>query len=316
MTNFNSRTIFASTACLKGGVSLMEKLSTYRNAGIEAIELGMRVNVEQGDLEKVVEMTSKFLVHNYFPPPANSFILNLASDNPTIRQRSLDLARKAIALVRQLNAPFYSIHAGFMTDPYGFGNPYFLFPELTETDVRQEVFERFVNALAIANQYAIEQGVGLLVENNVCAPQIKGQVLLDRADEFVQLFEAIDSPNLGILLDFGHLNVAAQTVGFDRLNFIERLTPYIRCFHVHDNDGTFDSHSPLQPGSWVLEVLRRPEFAHLPLVVEGKFDDITSLSGQVNWLKAELERESSGSKIERLPKNLGIEVEPVIKECI
>ncbi|NER87924.1 sugar phosphate isomerase/epimerase family protein [Moorena sp. SIO3A2] len=288
MTNSNSRTIFASTACLKGGVSLMEKLSTYYDAGIEAIELGMRVNVEEGDLEKLVEMTSRFLVHNYFPPPSNSFILNLASDNSTIRQRSLDLAQRAIKLVRQLNAPFYSIHAGFMTDPYGFGNPYFLFPELTGVNVRQEVLDRFVNAVSIANQYALDHGVGLLVENNVCAPPIKGQVLLDRADEFLQLFEAIDSPNLGIILDFGHLNVAAHTLGFDRLDFIERLTPYIRCFHVHDNDGMFDSHSPLQPGSWVLEVLRRPEFAHLPLVVEGKFDDVTSLSQQVNWLRETL----------------------------
>lgn len=288
MKNSNSRTIFASTACLKGGVSLMEKLSTYRDAGLQAIELGMGVKVEEGDLSQLVEMNHQFLVHNYFPAPANSFILNLASDNPTIRQRSLDLARGAIALVRELNAPFYSIHAGFMTDPYGFGNPYFLFPELTGIDVRQEVLDRFVKAVSIVNQYALEQEVGLLIENNVCAPPIKGQVLLDRAEEFVQLFEAIDSPNLGILLDFGHLNVAAQTLGFDRLDFLEQLTPYIRCFHVHDNDGMFDSHSPLEPGSWVLEVLRRPEFAHLPLVVEGKFDDIASLSQQVSWLKTEL----------------------------
>ena len=292
MTNADSRAIFASTACIHHFVPLKDRLSAYCEAGIEAIELGMRVTLEQGDLLRLLEacpdegrIEPPFLVHNYFPPPDDPFILNLASGDPIIRQRSLELAQQAITLTRELKAPFYAIHAGFVTDAYGFGNPYLLFPEITEANARQNAFERFIDALSITNQVALEHGVGLLVENNVCAPEIWGQVLLDRADEFLQLFETMDSSNLGVLLDFGHLNVAAHTLGFDRLDFIEQLTPYIRCFHVHDNDGTHDTHRPVQPGSWVLEVLRLPEFAHLPLVVEAKFDDATSLSQHVAWLR-------------------------------
>jgi sugar phosphate isomerase/epimerase len=282
------RRIFVSTACIKEAEPLMARLSSYRNAGLDAIELGMCVHVDQGDLSGLAVMDTQFLVHNYFPPPGEPFIINLASADPGIRQRSLDLAKHAIILTRELNAPFYAIHAGFVTDPCGFGDPYFLFPELTVTDVRKKAFERYINALSIINQYAIEHEVGLLIENNVCAPEMRGQVLLDRPDEFSELFEKINSSNSGILLDFGHLNVAAHTLGFDRLDFIKQLTPYIRSFHVHDNDGTFDTHSPVQPGSWVLEVLRRPEFADLPLVVEAKFDDVTSLSQHVDWLRGEL----------------------------
>lgn len=291
MTTLDSRAIFASTACIKGFVPLMARLSAVRSAGTLAIELGMRVTLEPGDLLRLPELDGELLVHNYFPPPDEPFILNLASADPIIRQRSLDLAQKAITLSGELNAPFYAIHAGFVTDPYGFGKPYFLFPEITEANARQNAFERYLDALSITNQFALEHGVGLLVENNVCAPEIWGQVLLDRADEFIELFEVMDSPNLGVLLDFGHLNVAAHTLGFDRLDFIEQLTPYIRCFHVHDNDGTHDTHSPVQPGSWVLEVLRRPEFARLPLVVEAMFEDASSLSQHVSWLKAELGRD-------------------------
>jgi sugar phosphate isomerase/epimerase len=290
----SSRPIFASTACVKGREPLLARLSAYREAGIEAIELGMRITLKPSDLARLpdlVRIDSPFLVHNYFPPPEEPFILNLASADPIIRQRSLDLAQQAILLSRQLNAPFYAIHAGFVTDPYGFGNPYFLYPEITEANARQNAFKRFIDALSIVNQVAARHDVELLVENNVCAPEIWGQVLLDRADEFLQLFEAMDSPNLGVLVDFGHLNVAAHTLGFDRLDFIERLTPYIRCFHVHDNDGTHDTHRPVQPGSWVLEVLRRPEFARLPLVVEAKFDDVTSLSQHLTWLRERLQDE-------------------------
>jgi sugar phosphate isomerase/epimerase len=288
MTNSYSRTIFASTSCVKGGGPLMDRLLSYRDAGIETIELGTRVNLGPNDLSRLVETKPQCLIHNYFPPPDDPFILNLASADPIIKQRSLDLAQQAIKLTRQLNAPFYAIHAGFVTDPCGFGNPYFIYPEITEANARQNAFERYMNALSIINQYALEHEVGLLIENNVCAPEIYGQVLLDRANEFLTLFEAINSTNLGILLDFGHLNVAAHTLGFDRLDFIEQLTPYIRCFHVHDNNGTHDTHSPVQPDSWVLEVLRRPEFAHLPLVVEAQFDDVTSLSQHVKWLRETL----------------------------
>jgi len=283
-----ARPIYVSTGCIVKRAPLLDRVAAYHNVGIDAIELGMYISLVPDDLSRLAEMDRPFLIHNYFPPPDDSFILNLASADPVIKQRSLDLAGRAIVLSRQFQAPFYSIHAGFVTDAYGFGKPYLQFPAITEPNAREKALARFVAACTITNQVALDNQVGLLIENNVCAPEIEGQVLLDTADEFLALFDAVKSPNLGILLDFGHLNVAAHTLGFDRLDFIERLAPYIRAFHVQENDGSLDTHSPVQPGSWVLEVLRRPEFAHLPLVVEAIFEDATRLARHAAWLRRAL----------------------------
>ena len=286
----NPQVIFVSTACVKGQQPLIERINDYQAAGIEGIELGMNVAVEPGNIDQLATMEGNFLVHNYFPPPEKSFILNLASEDIGVRQQSIDLAKRALDLSQALGAPFYAIHAGFVSDPCGFGNPYFLFPEITDADARPKALARFLDALGIVHQYALEREVELLVENNVCAPEIFGQVLLDSTEEYPALFKAIDSQTFGLLVDFGHLNVAAHTLGFDRLDFIDQLAPYIRYFHVHDNDGTHDSHNPVEPGSWVLEVLRRPDFAAIPLVVESKFEDVFSLAKHVKWLQEELER--------------------------
>ena len=54
-----------------------------------------------------------YLVHNYFPPPQEPFVLNLASPNPEIYQKSLQHCYNAIALAKKLGAKQLGFHAGF-----------------------------------------------------------------------------------------------------------------------------------------------------------------------------------------------------------
>ena len=150
---------------------------------------------------------------------------------------------------------------------------------------------RFIAALRVVLDHAQRLGVQLLVENNVCSQELRGKLLLQTADEFSRLFRAVSSPHLGVLLDTGHLNVTAHTFGFDRIEFIRQVAPHVRAFHVHENDGTADFHRPIQPGSWVLDVLRWSEFAELALLLETKFEDVSDLARHVAWLKQELGRE-------------------------
>ena len=58
-----------------------------------------------------------YLVHNYFPPPKEEFVLNLGSTNNEIIRKSISLCKKAIDDAVVLGAPCYSIHAGFYFDP-------------------------------------------------------------------------------------------------------------------------------------------------------------------------------------------------------
>jgi sugar phosphate isomerase/epimerase len=291
MADSHTYWVFVSTACLPRGQSLASCLSLYRSHELNAVELGAGVVVTEDCLSRLVELDGQFLVHNYFPSPSESFVLNLASGDEGIRQRSLDFVSEALALTARLGAPFYSVHAGFITDPTSFGKTSFVFPMPVSPDEVQFAMDRFITTLEIVTDRAQRLGVQVLVENNVCSPELRDKLLLQTADEFLGLFGALRSPYLGMLLDTGHLNVTAHTLGFDRMSFVDQVAPYVRAFHVHDNDGTADTHQPVQPGSWVLDVLRRPEFAGLPIVVEARFEVVADLRRHVDWLKTELRRE-------------------------
>src|SRR5689334_5084396 len=112
--------IAASTACLRGTEPIESRLDRLRGAGIRDIELGAGVTVDRG--VDVLERQSdlRLLVHNYFPPPAQSFVLNLSSPDEDVRGQSVALVESALDLSARLKAPFYSVHGGFITDPVGF----------------------------------------------------------------------------------------------------------------------------------------------------------------------------------------------------
>ena len=284
-----SPSIFVSTACLPGVQPLTSRLLLYRRYGLNAIELGANVSTDGVDFSEIGKMNFQFLVHNYFPPPADPFVLNLASGDSRIRNRSLHFVRDSISLAARLGAPFYSVHAGFITDPTGFGSTSPIFPMPSSPNEAQAAMRRFITSLKTVIEYAGQLGIGLLVENNVCPEELRGKLLLQASDEFLRLFRSLRSPHLGILLDTGHLNVSAHTLGFDRAVFVDQVAPYVRAFHVHDNDGTADAHQPVRAGSWVLDVLRQPQFAGLPIVVEARFNNVTDLRRHVDWLKDELQ---------------------------
>lgn len=289
MTNSDTQSIFVSTACIRGIEPISCRISSYQNCGFDAIELGGGVSVDKKNLPSLAGLKCQLLVHNYFPPPDESFVLNLASSDEGIRRRSLDFVLEAIKLTSDLGCAFYSVHGGFVTDPTGHGNDGFIFPSPAGPDEAKDALGRFTKAIEDAIECAERLGVGLLIENNVCSRTNKDKLLLQTADELLELFDIFRSPNFGLLLDTGHLNVTARTFGFDRMGFIEEVGPHIRAFHIHDNDGIIDSHRPIQGGSWVLEALGRKEFRGLPVVVEARFDSIADIRRHVDWLKDQLQ---------------------------
>lgn len=280
--------MMVSTACLPGVQPLLSRIADFRQHGLTAIELGAGVTAGSEFETLVSERGVQFAIHNYFPPPATPFVLNLASADEVVRGRSVELAKAAIDLSARFGASFYSVHAGFITDPVGFDGTSFVFPAPESGDEARQAMDRFIATLRGLVQSAASRGVRLLVENNVCSKSLSGKLLLQSADEFDELLAALPDPNLGLLLDTGHLNVSARTLGFDRGEFLERVAPYVGAFHVHDNDGIADQHQPVAPGSWVLDLLRRSAFQRVPIVIESKFSDPSRLARHVEWLGKEL----------------------------
>lgn len=282
--------IYVSTVCLPGPVPLEDRLRVLIDNGLHAIELGQGVTLDGLDLSCLRDLPAEFLVHNYFPPPAESFVLNLASKSGQVREKSMGLVARAVNLCALLGAPFYSVHAGFVTDPTGHGTTSFIFPPPESPSERETALEWFVQSTQSAMKSARWAGVGILIENNGCSHELNGKLLLQSADEFLEFFSRYGANHPGILLDTGHLNVSARTLNFDPMDFVEQSAPHIRAFHVSDNDGTGDTGDPVREGSWALDVLSMPRFSELPVVVESHFQRVGDLRRHVCWLRKKLGR--------------------------
>ena len=279
-------TTYVSTACLAPAEPLLDRVNAYVSAGLVSIELGANVVVTAEDLRRLPR-ECRYLVHNYFPPPPSPFVLNLASSDGSIRRRSLALASEALELCRALATPFYSVHAGFVSDPELTASA-LRFPPRSGSNESAQALDRFVEALSQLAALASASGMKLLVENNVCSEELLGHLLLQSADEFGELFArlgALGVRDVGMLLDLGHLNVSAHTLGFDRLEFIDTVSTWIGGFHIHDNDGNMDSHDPVTAASWILKVLGRPEFASMPRILECHCPDVATLRAQLRLLE-------------------------------
>lgn len=280
------RQAYVSTSCVRGAHESLEALvQDYLSAGIRSIELGLGPPFRQKDLAGFLRQAgARFAIHNYFPAPAEPFVLNLASRTPDVRQRSMQLAERAIDLCAAIGAAFYSVHSGFRADftPAALGGT-------LERDAVQDYessYARFADALRTLARRAQAAGVGLLIEPNVVERHnlVEGRndlLLIATADELSRLFTDVSEPALGVLLDTGHLNVTATTMGFNKNAFVDDIAPYIRAFHVHDNDGTADRHWPARHESWPMELVMESRFARIPVIVESKFGTAAEASAYV-----------------------------------
>jgi sugar phosphate isomerase/epimerase len=287
--------IYASTACLpRQFPTLGAQLAAMTAAGLDAIELGYSPPLADLALPRDLgRFPARYLVHNYFPAPTEPFVLNLASQHATTLSRSREFCHTAIELSAALGAPFYSVHCGFLAelDPSSLGR------KLTFADVTdyERGYATFVESLQELVTVAEHANIVLAVEPNVVAAfnLIEGRnalLMLAEPREFFRLLKDFSGRRLGVLLDLGHLNVSATTLGFAHHEFVEAVAPRIAGFHVHDNDGVVDQHRPIAADSWVLEMLRQPRFAAAPIVVEAKFPDTDALARHCIWLKKSLNR--------------------------
>lgn len=211
------------------------------------------------------------LIHNYFPPPAKPFVLNLASPDPAIHMASLALCHEALRLTAEAGAPFYSVHAGFAMNlrPEQLGDHTAQARELDKLDpaTAEETFSASIFELA---EKARSLGVRLLIENNVVSEPHRrsglDQALLLSAPASIQrAFARWTHLPVGLLLDVGHAKVTATTLGFDAEDFFE-LDHIIEALHLSDNDGLADSNQAFGPDAWFADHV--PAFVNIPIVLE------------------------------------------------
>lgn len=232
------------------------------DAGVQNIELN-GTNGYDSDIENTLEefkerYNLKFLIHNYFPPPKDAFVLNLASLDKDILHQTIIHAKRAVRLAGKLKIPVYSVHAGMRLDPH----PAELGKQIKQISPvpYEQSYEIFVRSLTDLCDFARDFNVDIAVENHVLSPfNLKSGrndlCLICEADEFLRLFKDVRCPNLKALVDLGHLNITSRTLGFDKIDFINKLKDNICVFHLHHNDGVEDTHEMINDQDWFWEAL-------------------------------------------------------------
>jgi sugar phosphate isomerase/epimerase len=231
--------------------------------GIDAVELSVAESWSF-DLLRREKARRRLLAHNYFPPPAEPFLLNLASQDPENLRRSIEHCHAALDLSAELGAPIYAAHGGFGVDlaPGILGNPEAQ-ASLPESAFRpyERIYATLVDAVRDLCSYAAARGVRFLIENNVLSPLngVAGRKLIPMAhpQELLRLVRDVNEPGFGLLIDVGHANVSATALDFDREDFFTTLEPHIAAFHLSDNDGIRDQNRPFDKNAWFMKHLAR-----------------------------------------------------------
>lgn len=232
----------------------------------------------------------RFLVHNYFPAPATPFVLNLASGDSAIHEKSVEHCRTAIDLCTEVGSPFYSVHAGFAfhLEPGDLGKPEAQRKlDQSRHFSREDAYQRFVNTVKELGVYARSRNTGLLIENNVVAAENldsnnESPLLLTTPDEILRFFKDLDDPSVSMLLDVAHAKVSARTFGIRLEDYFEKLSPYIEALHLSDNDGLRDSNKPFDEDAWFIPFLA--DFRSKTFVIEAyrlTIDQMSSLKNTV-----------------------------------
>lgn len=212
-----------------------------------------------------------FLVHNYFPPPKEHFMLNIAAADEEERLRSVAFAKEALRLAAALETPYYALHPGFakrfkMTMKDGQFETH-----SGDTSVSHEqVLERFEQSMSKLLPFATGLGVRLAIENLYPLEDGDTASVFCGIGDFEWALERF--PDLGVLLDLAHANVAAaRGIGEpDELAtaLFQRHRDRLTGIHISQNQGRKDAHDLITPESPAFRFLRSHDLSGLSLTLE------------------------------------------------
>jgi sugar phosphate isomerase/epimerase len=169
----------------------------------------------------------------------NAFMMNAINDprqrywhpswiepDPHYRQIRIDHTKRALTLAREIGAPCITTEPGGPLEPGGSW---------------QHALKLFVEMLQPVAEHAEKEGVLLLIEP-------EPGLLIETADQFLELMKYLDSPAVGLNFDIGH----AYCVGDDPATTIPRVASWIRHFHLEDIAAT-RVHQHLIPGTGAID---------------------------------------------------------------
>ena len=252
--------VFVSTGGNKK-LTPQKSIEYFKGSGIKCIELSGGTYSENLTSELVsLKKDFKFQIHNYFPPAKESFVINLASQDKEVEEKSLNFVRRSIELASMIGGTHYSFHAGFLLDP----KPKELGNKLSKVEIfdrdkaKATFYKNVKNVSNLANDFKIK----LLIENNVVSNENLNNFKINpflisepkETSEFLKLFKKSE---VNILLDVAHLKVSANSLKFKAEDFFNVCGDRIGGYHLSENDGLKDSNEPFDNNSWFWKYINK-----------------------------------------------------------
>lgn len=248
--------LFVSSSCLNSDsiAEVIEKLAENKIRNIELSGGTTYYDGMENDLKKLKRMYClQYICHAYFPPPREPFVVNLASCDDRIYQKSIDHYENCIDMLKRIECKVLSIHAGFLVEI----NTNEIGKTIRGEKIYDEnkAYDRFCTAYEHIAGLCSKNKIALFLENNVLSKENyqnfhnKNLMMMTDYGSILKMKKQID---FDLLLDLGHLNVSARTLGLDYTQQCEALRAYAKWIHISDNNGVFDEHKPIDPGSNIL----------------------------------------------------------------
>lgn len=205
--------LYLSTIDPKAG-----ELAARYGLGLEIAEYCTAYNMDDffADTDALVAKKLKGIGSRLLHAPFNE--LFPCAIDPKARELAAARYRQAVSLANRYDADKIIIHGGY--------NPWLYYP-CWYTEQSIIFWDSFLKDY---------DGPELVLEN----------VLEEKPDMLVDIVRTVDHPKLRICLDVGHVNAYSK---LSIMNWLESCAPYLSHFHLHNNDGSFDSHHALDMGT-------------------------------------------------------------------
>lgn len=222
---------------------LRHDLDAFIDFGLTAAEIGVHGTdvIRNGQLDQrrltdicqlLQEYPLSYSVHA--PNP-----LNLMDEDDF--DLHLDVMRSSLEFTRQIDAEVMVYHPGRFQAEETFGplGKLEISPAKQQQmlDLEADILRNFADEFP-AQTIAMENARPYRYHSPYC--------YAEKIDDLKQQVERINRPNVGITLDFGHLNMAANFYGFDQVEAVTGIASLIRHCHVHDNFGGSVYHTEKQ----------------------------------------------------------------------
>lgn len=192
--------------------------------GLEIADFCTAVNMEEGFSQWDAQVKRKLegIPARVFHGPFNE--LFPCAIDPKARELAAMRYRQAIRLAKTYGAEKVVFHGGY--------NPCLYFP-VWYAEQSIVFWKEFLRE---------DPGVEIVLEN-VWEPE---------PEMLLQIVSGVDDPKFRICLDVGHVNAYGKK---GSMEWVETLSPFLSHFHLHNNDGSWDTHSPLDRGTIPMEKL-------------------------------------------------------------